>query len=205
MLISTISSWLGFVIFTVLPVAFREVLHWLYEWQILLTGIMAIAAARYWGRSVVRAARITARLKAVPPVAEPPKRTGPVVVPIPLGAAANVEPVFRMRHAPEWPDLLYALREQIRLTLGKLPCTDDGLTAERIEECKKIAQFPLGELPAGTDNSITHRFEALRSKLTALGAVRETDTCRNAWEALVQISIDARDLVGQPPAKAVGR
>lgn len=204
MLTSSIFSWLGFVIFTVIPVAFGELLHWIYEWQILLTGILALAAARYWGRSVIRAARITARAKTMP-VAEPPKRTGPVIVPIPLGAATNAEPVFRMQHAPEWSDMLFSLREQIRLTLGKLPCNDDALTAERIEDCRKLAQFPLGELPEGTASVITHRFEALRSKLAALGAVRETDTCRNAWEALVQISVDARDLVGQQPARAVGR
>ncbi len=204
MLTSSIFSWLGFVIFTVLPVAFRELLHWIHDWQILLTGILALAAARYWGRSVIRAARITAPAKTAP-AAEPPRRTGPVVVPIPLGAPTSAEPVFRMKHAPEWSDLLFALREQIRITLGKLPCTDDALTAERIEECKKIAQFPLGNLPEGTASAIVHRFEALRSKLTALGGVRETDTCRNAWEALVQISIDARDLVGQQPARAVGR
>jgi hypothetical protein len=201
---STILSWLSFLAFTVLPVAFRELLHWLYDWQILLTGLLAVFAARLWGRSVIRAARITARAKAAVP-AEPARRTEPVVVPIPLGAAGSTDTVIRMQRPPEWSDLLFALREQIRIVLGKLPCSDDVLTAERIEECRKIAQFPLGELPDGISTNIAHRFEALRSKLSALGGVRETDSCRNAWEALAQISMDARDLMGQTSAKAVAR
>ena len=49
--ISALWSWLNFLAFTVLPIAFRELLHWLYEWQILLTGILALIAARVWGRS----------------------------------------------------------------------------------------------------------------------------------------------------------
>ena len=53
-------SWLQFFVSTVLPVAGRELLHWLYEWQVLVAGILAILAARIWGRSVVRAARYAA-------------------------------------------------------------------------------------------------------------------------------------------------
>lgn len=193
-----ISSWFDFVSFTVLPVAFSELLHWLYDWQVLLTGIMALVAARFWGRSVIRAARITARVK----VATPDSKREPVVVPMPLASAFAGE---RPPRAPEWSDRLYALRECIRAALGTLPCTDEVLNAERLGECKKIAEFPLGELPGTSPKVLAHRYETLRSKLAALGEVRETDTCRNAWEALVKISIDARDLMSPEPAKAPGK
>jgi hypothetical protein len=200
--ISASVSGVSFVLFTVFPVAFREVLHWLYDWQILICGVLALVAARIWGRSVVRAARITARSK--PPAAEirrPPAE--PVVVPTPLAAAP--EPVIEIPPPRvDLADRLFSLREQIRNTLGRMPCTDDVLSAERLDDCRSIADFPLGDPPAGAGRAQLARFEALKSKLAALKDVRDTDTCRNAWEALVRISMDARDLMGEEPAKAAG-
>lgn len=194
------TSWLQFVSFTVIPVAFRELLHWLYDWQILITGILALVAARIWGRSVIRAARINARAKAMEVKKHPAE---PVVVPSPLAAPfAEPRPAGVAVPSPQLPERLFALRELIRNTLGRLPCTDEVLTAERLSACRKIADFPLGELPSGASKPLSHRFEALRSKLAALKAVRETDTCRNAWEALVRISMDARDLADDKPTKS---
>lgn len=202
------TSGLNFIVFTVLPVAFRELLHWLYEWQILICGVLALAAARIWGRSVVRAARITARAKASPQPEVRRPAAEPVVVPTPL--AAVKEPVIKepLVEVPpprvDLTDRLFSLREQIRNTLGRMPCTDDVLSAERLDDCRGIAEFPLGEPPADAGKTQIARFEALKSKLAALKDVRETDTCRNAWEALVRISMDARDLMGEEPAKAAG-
>lgn len=205
--ISMLTSWLQFVSFTVIPVAFRELLHWMYDWQILLTGVLALVAARIWGRSVIRAARINARAKAGSPIDIKRSPSEPVIVPMPLATLVPGEPGVRKPAArtPELPDRLFALREQIRNTLGKLPCTDEVLAGERLADCKKVAEFPLGELPPAASKQLAHRFEALRSKLSALGAVRETDTCRNAWEALVRISMDARDLVSPEPTKIASK
>jgi hypothetical protein len=205
--ISMLLSWLQFVSFTVIPVAFRELLHWLYDWQILLSGILALVAARMWGRSVIKAARINARAKAASPVDVRRPHSEPVLVPKPLAAPAAAGTVVRKVPArpPELPDRLFALREQIRNTLGKMPCTDEILTAERLTECRKISEFPLGELPPGAAKPLAHRFDALRSKLSALHTVRESDTCRNAWEALVRISMDARDLMSVEPTKTAGK
>ena len=203
--ISALWAWIHFLAFTVLPIAFRELLHWMYEWQILLTGVLALIAARVWGMSVIRAARITARAKQAAPV-EIQKKPSlvPKVVPVPLVAPRVVEPRLRKPPpgSPELADRLFALREQIRVTLGRTPCTDDVLSAERLADCRRIAEFPLGEPPAIASKLLAHRFDVLRSELSALGAVRETDTCRNAWEALVRISIDARDLTGPETAPA---
>lgn len=201
------SSWLQFVSFTVIPVAFRELLHWLYDWQILLSGILALVAARIWGRSVIKAARINARAKTASPIDARRAPGEPVVVPMPLATPVPAEPSARgpaVRPA-ELPNRLFALREQIRNTLGKLPCTDEVLTAERLAECRRISEFALGDLPPGAPKTLAHRYEALRSKLSALQAVRETDTCRNAWEALVRISMDARDLMGSEPTKIASK
>jgi hypothetical protein len=199
--ISALWSWLNFLAFTVLPIAFRELLHWLYEWQILLTGILALIAARVWGRSVIRAARIAARTKPAATV-EPLRKPSavPKVVPVPLAAVA--EPRRRSSRFPELSDRLFALREQIRGTLGRLPCTDEVLNPERLAECRKIAEFSLGKVPTDAPKQLAHRFDVLRSELAALAAVRETDTCRNAWEALARISMDARDMLGPEPAPA---
>jgi hypothetical protein len=195
-------SGLDFLLFTVLPVAFRELLRWLYEWQILICGVLALAAARIWGRSVVRAARITARAK--PPVEARRPAAEPVVVPTPL-AAAGSEPVIEVPPPrPALTDQLFALREHIRNTLGRIPCTDEVLSAERLEDCRTIAAFALSDPPFGIGKVQLARFEALKSKLAALKDVRDTDTCRNAWEALVRISMDARDLMGEEPVKAAG-
>jgi hypothetical protein len=209
------ASGLEFILFTVLPVAFRELLRWLYEWQILICGVLALVAARVWGRSVVRAARITARAKQQPPAEIRRPAAEPVVVPTPL--AAGAEPVVTVpvapgnepavKEPPKTPDLperLFSLREQIRNTLGRMPCTDEVLSAERLSDCRAIADFPLGEAPSAASRAQVARFEALKSKLAALKDVRDSDTCRNAWEALVRISMDARDLMGEEPAKAAG-
>lgn len=195
------ASGLDFILYTVLPVAFRELLHWLYDWQILICGVLALIAARVWGRSVIRAARITARAK--PPAEIRRPAAEPVVVPTPL--AAGAEPVVTApRQTPDLAERLFSLREQIRNTLGRMPCTDEVLSAERLGDCRAVADFPLGEPPAGAGRAQIARFEALKSKLAALKDVRDSDTCRNAWEALVRISMDARDLMGEEPAKAAG-
>jgi hypothetical protein len=197
------ASGLEFILFTVLPVAFRELLRWLYEWQILICGVLALVAARIWGRSVVRAARITARAKQPPPAEIRRPAAEPVVVPTPL--AAGAEPVVEIpTKTPDLAERLFSLREQIRNTLGRMPCTDEVLSAERLSDCRAIADFPLGEPPSADGRAQIARFEALKSKLAALRDVRDTDTCRNAWEALVRISMDARDLMGEEPAKAAG-
>jgi hypothetical protein len=195
-------SGFDFIVFTVIPVAFRELLRWLYDWQILICGVLALVAARIWGRSVIRAARINARAK----FAEPRRPADePVVVPTPL--AAVPEPVAKApQHGlPELTERLFSLREHIRNTLGRMPCTDDVLSAERLDDCRRIAEFPLGDPPASAGKMLTARFEALHSKLKALQGVRETDTCRNAWEALVSISMDARDVMGDEPAKPISK
>jgi hypothetical protein len=196
-------SAIDFLLFTVIPVAFRELLRWLYDWQILICGILAIVAARIWGRSVIRAARITARARSIQTVETARHAAEPVVVPTPL-AVAEREPVVSVPslRIPELAERLFALREAIRSTLGRTPCTDDALNAERLEDCRRIAEFPLGEPPTTASRTQIARFDALKSKLAALQGVRETDTCRNAWEALVRISIDARDLAGEEPVKA---
>jgi hypothetical protein len=212
---SALWSWIEFLAFTVLPIAFREILHWLHDWQILLTGVLALAAAYIWGKSVIRAARITARaakqqVQSQTAPTQTPKRppATPKVVPIPLASsgAPALEPHGR-KPVPlpksELADKLYALREQIRTTLGQMPCTDDLLSAERLEDCRRISEFPLGDPPANATKLVAHRFDVLRSELAALGAVRETDTCRNAWEALVRISMDARDMMGAEPAPII--
>jgi hypothetical protein len=208
--ISALWAWIHFVAFTVLPIAFQELLRWVYEWQILLTGVLALVAARIWGKSVIRAARIAAKAEQPAPAEIQKKPTAvPKVVPVPLGASIGagrslLEPQAGKPQArsSELADRLFALREQIRVTLGKTPCTDDVLNAERLADCRRIAEFPLGEPPADAPKLLAHRFDVLRSELSALGAVRETDTCRNAWEALARISIDARDMLGPEAASA---
>ncbi|GAA0540638.1 hypothetical protein FHS83_000036 [Rhizomicrobium palustre] len=182
---ATLGSWFQFFGHTVLPVAARELLRWLYDWQILISGILALVAARLWGRAVIRAARINAR-------AREGKRPSLEVV-----ASRTITPAV---HEP-LPQQLHALRECIRNTLGRMPCTDETLSPERIADCRKIAEFPFPDLPHA-DKLFLHRYEALRGKLAALKSVRDSDTCRNAWEALVKISMDARDLLGEEVSAA---
>lgn len=200
MIVSEQVSALEFLLFTVIPVAFRELLRWLYDWQILICGVLAIVAARMWGRSVIRAARITARAK--PPADTRRPAAEPVVVPTPL-SQPDREPVVKIPppRDPELAERLFTLREAIRGTLGRTPCTDELLSEERLEDCRHIADFPLGEPPPDAARVQLARFDALKSKLAALKDVRETDTCRNAWEALVSISMDARDLAGEEPVR----
>jgi len=205
--ISALWSWIQFMAYTVLPIAFMELLHWLHDWQILVTGVLVLIAARIWGRSVVRAARISAKAARQQGPAEPPKKTSPApkVVPIPVAAGGELRAKRPLPvPASELADRLFALREQIRGILGRMPSTDEMMSAERLAECRRIAEFPLGDPPANAPKLLAHRFDVLRSELSALGAVRETDSCRNAWEALARISMDARDMLvaEMPPAAA---
>jgi len=207
---SALWSWLHFLVFTVLPIAFRELLHWLYDYQFLAGTGLAVLAAWIWGRAVIKAARIAAKGQAAsiaPPAPEAHLRpsAAPKVVPIPLAAsgAPAIEPtVKKLVSVPKSPlaERLFALRELIRATLGRMPCSDDALSAERLADCRRIAEFALGDIPADAPRLQAHRFDVLRSELSALGAVRETDTCRNAWEALVRINMDAREIVAAEPA-----
>jgi hypothetical protein len=194
--VSEMWSWLDFLLSTVLPVAGRELLHWLYEWQVLIAGILAILAARIWGRSVVRAARYAA-LSATGEAADPPGARRNAVVPF-----ASVRP---KAGRSEPADRVFALREQIRLTLGKMPCTDEALSAERLSECHRIANMPMGELPKDASKAAAQSLEVLRGDLSALGALRETDTCRRAWETLVRVNTDARDFMSKPEAAPAAR
>lgn len=214
--ISALWSWAHFVVFNVLPVAFTELLHWFHEWQILFTGLLMLVAARIWGKSIIRAARINARAAKLAASAEIPWKTsprGPKVVPASFAATGGARAEPGMKKTPGEPkselaDRLFALREQIRAVLGKTPCTDEVLNPDRLADCRRIAAFALGDVPANAPKLLAHRFDVLRSELSALGAVRETDTCRNAWEALVRISVDARDLVGSDkaaPAKTAAK
>jgi hypothetical protein len=191
---SAAQQWLAFVIFTVLPVAFHELVHWVYDWQVLVTGILAVVAARIWGRSVIRAARPTTKVGgrvkieaagAIPPVAVSEQ-------PVP---SATVH------------DRLFELREQIRSTLGRMPFGDAALGTARVAMLSKIASFSLSGVTDEARRLSPLRQEALLKELSAIAALRESDTCRTAWEALVRVSMAARDLMNSsaepPSAKGV--
>lgn len=177
-IVAAVQSWVHFFVFTVLPVALSEVLRWIYEWQVLVGAIIALVAARLWSRSLIRAAEIAARSARHPPQGEP----------------RRVERLEAPARPPMLRNRLFALREMIRVTLGKLPCTDEPLSPENLADCRRVAEFALGECPAGAPKSVIQRYESLRSKLQALKGVRQSDSCRHAWQALAGISLDARDL-----------
>lgn len=191
-MLTQVLSWLDFVLFSVLPIAFNELIHWLYDWQVLIAGILAIVAARIWGKSVVRGARIAAaaqmpasvapRAQAAPaPSPAAPPRPAPRPVPAASAAAAG--------------DPLLALRETIRATLAAIPYSDEPLTPERMTLCSRVLQYPVGDAAAKAGKVLAPKYEVLQKELGALGEMGEKNTCRNAWQVLVRINDAARDLI----------
>ncbi|MDE2181831.1 MAG: hypothetical protein KGJ78_02290 [Alphaproteobacteria bacterium] len=192
-------SWVGFVLFSVFPIAFRELVHWVYEWQVLVAGILAVIAAGVWGKAVVRGARIAA---AQAPVPVP----GKIVTPqSPAPAARAAAP--RLVEATPAPAVepLQALRETIRTTLTGIPYTDEPLTPERMALCSKVLQFPVADLAAKAARQHAPRYELLQKELSSLGDMSERNTCRNAWQVLVRINDAARDLLEVGAGKASSR
>jgi hypothetical protein len=190
--LSEAQSWLGFFFFSVLPIAFQELGRWLYQWQILAAGILAVLAARIWGRAIVRSARIAATAQSYPGVsprgsfaAAPRAEPRPSKVPVPA-AAENTDPI-------------QSLRETIRTTLGTMPYTDEPLTRDRMALCSRVLQFPIAELAAKSPKAVSPKFEALQRELAALGNLSEKNTCRNAWETLVRVNNAARELMESRP------
>jgi hypothetical protein len=193
-LATELRTWLEFVVFTVFPVAFGELAHWLYEWQVLATGILVLVAAHVWGRAILKAARVhstnqngVAR-QARPAVSatEAPRTTPAAEAGGETGASASDQAMLNS---------LRALRRQIRVMLATLPCTDEPLSAGNRALCGQIAHSASDEAregPQGPNEST----EALRRSLDALSTLDAQASNRSAWTALVQLNNAARDLLG---------
>lgn len=203
-ILSASLSWLSFVAFTVLPIAFVQLSHWLYDWQILVTGILAVIAARIWGTSIIRAARIeearSDRLmaKLAPPADQAPPAAEP--------EAAPVVPLRRPVSAMEdLTDRLQGLRQLIRTSLARIPYTQAPLTADHRALCERIAAVKLDPKPLEGNAAALPHFERLTTDLASLEAACLNGNCRSAWEALVQANVAARSLMGalgEPQAAA---
>lgn len=186
--LSQAHAWFDFMFFSVLPIAFYELGHWLYQWQILAAGILAVVAARIWGRAILRSARIAATGQGY---ATSASRGSFAAAPVRTADA----PRSRKQAAAEPQDHLQNLRETIRSTLGTMPYTDEPLTRDRMALCSRVLQFPIAELAAKSSRPQAGLYEALQRELSALGNLSEKNTCRNAWEVLVRINNAARDLI----------
>lgn len=192
-LFSALESWLSFVAFTVLPIAFEQFVRWLYDWQVLIAGILAILAAHIWGKAIVKAAH-TEEAKSERPAADPAPpqaERGPrQVEPEPSSIRRGSAPV------QDFSERVQMLRQLIRLSLAKIPYKAAPLTAEHRALCERIATVKLDAASLEGQTAALSHFERLGADLGSLEAACRDGNCRNVWEALVQANASARSLVG---------
>lgn len=194
-LLSALQSWLSFVLFTVLPIAFEQFVRWLYEWQVLLTGILAILAAHIWGRSIIKAAH-TEEPRSERPAANPrplqPERDPRSIEPEPQASSSERGPT----PVQDFSERVQMLRQLIRLSLAKIPYKAAPLTAEHRALCERIATVKLDAASLEGQAAALSHFERLGADLASLEAACRDGNCRSVWEALVQANASARSLVG---------
>ncbi len=181
-----LDAWLHFVAFTVFPVAFGQLIHWLYEWQVLAAAVLVLVAAHVWGSAILKAARLGAGTQPVPARTSQRAATPGADLREKRPAAMREEMAFETSVTGD-TGRLGGLRREIRMMLGSLPCTDDPLSAHNRALCARIGSF---ELPASLEGA-----EDLRGALGTLAALRDDTTNRTAWAALVRLSTAARDLL----------
>jgi hypothetical protein len=193
-LLSALQSWLTFVLSDVLPVAFAQIGHWLYDWQGLAAGVLAIIAAWIWGSSIVRAGRHIAgredrvSRKPVPSVPQRDRKASNNGI-----KSKTIE--TKAGSIQSVAGRVQALRDLIRTTLARLPQTDEPLTPENLADCVKIAGFSLEGVALRAGKVAAARYESLLLELSALSAASKRGTCRSAWEALIGVNKAARELM----------
>jgi len=184
-----LGSWLQFVAFTVFPVAFGELVHWLHDWQVLASAIILLVAAHIWGSAILKAARLNVfpqngvgRLQR--PLVEAAEASRPAA-PVEVeqgGPAAGGQPRL---------ERLNTLRREIRVMLGTLPCTDDPLSVQNWTLCGRIAQLGHGEPGQLAQEGLAD----LKPSLDALASLDTRATNRAAWAALVRLNDAARNAI----------
>ena len=175
--------------------------QWLYDWQTLSAGIMAIFAAYYWGNAVIRAAESRAgesRVRAnqirhtpAPPPSSLSERSAPDLrLSVDDRRATNIKAVRNFR-------------SQLRIVLSRTPCTDDPLTQAQSELCKSLSSFALEGHALQPEGERQHYF-LLKNDLSDLAALKNITNCRDAWQVLTRVNKLARELENmfqQPASK----
>src|ERR1019366_1853427 len=93
-----------------LPGLLQQLGRWLYDWQVLIAGILALVAAHIWGRSVLRAAELRASGPARANRPAPPRRTTSTAGPV----ARDLRTADPNNRPPARPEALARLRATIR-------------------------------------------------------------------------------------------
>ncbi len=222
-------SWGDFLFLHVLPIAVGQIYEWIYEWQILVLGIVALVCLRFWSLLIIRNARKAARETVLSEMrtmdgslkllrrqveqfqAEQSAR---------LAVQGNVEPgraavgaVPKVAAAvpafvpPADPDAaVEALRHAIRKALGVIPISDEALSDESSRlYFEAIRSFD------GAENWDSAKsgpaIAALQGEVKSLRESYPPASCRTAWQSLVKINALARDYQDQletPPSSKLG-
>ena len=180
-----------------LPGMLVQLGRWLYDWQVLLAGILALVAAHFWGRAVIRAAELRAGVPGPPKRATRTRRSPPLSVPALRDLRTTVEPKEQApAPAPALGagDELARLRATIRGVLARVPCVDDPLTAAQVLQCKSVGNFFLDAEKFKNDGLIRSGFDTLRHELAVLSGLTERATGRTAWQTLIAINNHVRVL-----------
>lgn len=163
--------------------------RWLYDWQALLAGVLAILAARIWGRAIVRASELSA---AAPPRAEKAltarrRPSGPPPARKDLRAGDEQD-----RH-PDLRALIASLRAKIRATLTRVPCIEEPLSSSQLDLCRGVGNIVLLDTVVSTAE-MGRELVSLRQHVAVLSELNDRDTCKTAWQALISLNTCAREL-----------
>ncbi len=165
---------------------------WAKEWQILLAGLLVLAAAAIFAWATIRAAKIAAARSDTKAKAQLDLRLAPA----PAGASAPAAA------SPELLNGLEQLRSLIRSALGSLPQSSEK-PVERENSpafflCQRILHLRLDQMapPARAGKAALEGYSDLLTQLNALRAHLKKDAPASELSGiLVQINASARSLV----------
>ena len=202
--LAALQSWLIFLFGTVLPIAFTQVGRWLYDWQGLATGLLALVAAWLWGNRILRAVRSEEPLRNGRPDLRAYRAYRRVATATSNSWGENTERSLSNswggnteRSLSEFSDELETLRRLIRSTLAGLPHAAIPLTIEHQAQCERIAKFKFRERRFEGRAAERSQYEELLARLSNLDVVRKEGSCRSLWEALTGINNIARGLLSE--------
>lgn len=191
-------DWARFLYYQVLPIAWDQLVQWLYEWQALIAGALILVAGTIWVRSVNHASARTALTiaQAIRGMTDSSAhgRDTPSLI---LGKPGRDGSALSRSGAgvQGFDARLERLREIIRAALATIPQAGDAVVGEGAELYRAVAEFSLDAEDTPTDKVRAQKVAEIKKTLATLNeASPEKRPCRAAWDDLVRLNRLAREV-----------
>lgn len=196
-ILGVLLDWARFLYYQVLPIAWDQLVQWLYEWQALIAGALILIAGTIWVRSVNHASARTALTiaQAIRGISDAQGRDFPSLL-LAKPAKDGVAGTAKSTPGGQGFDArLERLREIIRAALSAIPQTGDAVVGEGAELYRAVAEFSLEAEDTPTDKLRAQKVAEIKRTLASLNeASPEKRPCRAAWDDLVRLNRLAREV-----------